>query len=57
VDRAGEIRDEHDRSCEDGHQHEIAARVVRFDLRSERRDALPDLALREVDLADPRIAR
>jgi hypothetical protein len=57
VDRASEIRDEHHRSREDGHEHEVAAGVVGFDLLSERRDALPDLALREVDLADPRIAR
>jgi hypothetical protein len=57
VDRASEVGDEDDRSGQNRDEYEIAARVVRFDLRSELGYALADLSLGEVDVADPRIAR
>ncbi len=56
MDRARKIRDEDDGTRENGDEDEIAPRVIRFDLRSQLAGAVTDLALREVDLADPRIA-
>jgi hypothetical protein len=54
-DRPREVGDEHEGAPEDGDEHELGARIVAGDLRSELLDSRRQLVSREVDLADPRV--
>jgi hypothetical protein len=52
---AREVSDEDDRRLQRGDEDRLATFVVGGDLRPELGDPGPDLLVREIDLADPRI--
>jgi hypothetical protein len=57
VDRHGprQVGDEDERALQDRDEDEILACVVLGDLRAELLDPRADLALREIDLPEPRL--